>query len=428
MAIEKTVLKSVILSQKKRISNQNLIQRDVFETVLSAVKTPFVQVITGIRRTGKSTLLKQLRAEKTDNNYFINFDDNRLYNFEIEDFETLHEAFLELYGEENVFYFDEIQNIDGWEKYVRRLYEEGKKIFITGSNAKMLSTELGTHLTGRNIQTEMFPFSFAEFLRWKKLDWTPHDLYEPAKSAQIKNAFKSYAVSGGLPEYLQTDNSEFLKSLYNDIVYRDVIARYGIRQEKSLIELLHYLISNLTKEFSYNKLKDIIGFSNAITIKEYINYFEQSYLLFSINKFDYSLRKQLLNPKKIYVIDTGLANSISFRFSENMGQQLENIVFLQLKRLGLEVFYHRDTYECDFIVREKEVISAAIQVSMSLFDPKTKARELRGLLEAMLTYKLTKGLIISLDEEENIEMEGLSVAVIPIWKWLLTSDKSHFTL
>lgn len=427
MAIEKTVLMSVILSQRKHFSNKNLIQRDKFETVLSAAKTPFIQVIIGIRRAGKSALLNQLRANKKADNYFINFDDNRLYNFEIEDFETLHEVFFELYGEENVFYLDEIQNIDGWEKYVRRLYEEGKKIFITGSNAKMLSEDLGIQPTDISIQTELFPFSFTEFLRWKKIKWIPDDLYDPVKSAQIKTAYKAYVISGGLPDFLQTQNSDFLKSLFNDIVYRDIIARYSIRQEKNLIELLHFLVSNATKAYSYNKLKDLFGFSNAITVKKYITFFEQSYLLFSVSKFDFSLSKQLNNPKKIYVIDTGLANSISFHFSENTGQQLENMVFLQLKRLGLEIFYHRNSYDCDFVVRENEVITAAIQVSMSLFDPKTKAQELRGLLEAMLTHKLSKGLIISYDEEENIEMKGLTIVVKPIWKWLLLADKSEFS-
>jgi len=195
-----------------------------------------------------------------------------------------------------------------------------------------------------------------------------------------------------------------------------------------LIKLLHYLVSNATKTYSYNKLKELFGFSNAITVKNYINYSEQSYLLFSVNKFDNSVRKQLNNPKKIYVIDTALANSISFQFSENTGQQLENIVFLQLKRLGLEIFYHRNNYDCDFVTRDNEAITAAIQVSMSLIDPKTKAQELRGLLEAMLTHKLTNGLIISYDEEEIIEMKGMSIAVMPIWKWLLTADKSDFLI
>jgi uncharacterized protein len=419
MAINKDIIKNVIISQKERTLKIRLIKRDKQFEIEDAINTPFIQIVSGIRRCGKSTIIHQIRQVGKDKNYFINFDDNRLYNFDIGDFEKLNEAFLELFGEENTYYFDEIQSIRGWEKYVRRLYDEGRKIFITGSNAIMLSKELGTHLTGRNIQTELFPFSFKEFLRWKKVEVMKNDFHSPVKTAKIKNTFSEYLKIGGLPEFIQTSNHIFLKNLYDDILYRDVIARYKIKHEKTLIELLHFLISNISKEVSYSSLKNILGLSNAITVKEYISYFEQSYLLFTINKFDYSLKKQLANPKKIYVIDTGLANSISFQFSENLGRQLENIVFLQLKRLGYEIYYHKGKYECDFLIREKNKIINAIQVSQTLSDKQTRDREIRGLVEAMQTYNLNKALILTYEDKETINFEKFTIEVLPVWQWLL---------
>ncbi len=419
MSIHKDTIKSVIISQREQFRKVLYVKRDKLDEMREAFDTSFIQIVSGIRRSGKSTLIHQIKQLSKEKNYFINFDDNRLYNFDINDFEKLNEAFLELFGEEKTYYFDEIQNITGWEKYVRRLHNEGKKIFITGSNATMLSKELGTHLTGRNIQSELFPFSFKEFLRWKKVEVEKNDLYSSVKVAKIKNLFDEFMKLGGLPEFLQTSNHVFLKGLFDDILYRDVMARYNIKHEKTLIELLHYLASNLAKEISYNSLKNMLGLSNAITVKEYINYFVQSYLLFTINKFDYSLKKQLANPKKIYFIDAGLANSISFQFSENSGRQLENIVFLQLRRMGHEVFYHKGKFECDFITRKKNKILNAIQVCYSLSDKKTREREIRGLVEAMQEHGLVKALILTSDEKEVIQIDGLEIEVLPVWKWLL---------
>ncbi len=419
MSISKEVIKSVIISQREQVPETRLIERDLQKEIEDAIKTPFIQIVSGIRRSGKSTIIKQIQQRQKNGNYSVNFDDNRLYNFETEDFEKLNDAFLELFGEENNFYFDEIQNVKGWERYVRRLYNEGKKIFVTGSNALMLSKEMGTHLTGRNIRNELYPFSFKEFLRWGKTELEKNDIYSPVKIAKIKQLFIEYVKTGGFPEFIKTGNQIFLKSLYDDILYRDVIARYKVQHEKALIELLHYLVSNTSKEFSYNSIKNILGLSNAMTVKDYIGYFEQSYLLFTINKFDYSLKKQLVNPKKVYLIDTGLANSISFQFTENSGRQLENIVFLQLKRYGYEIFYHKGKYECDFLIRERAKIVNAIQVSQTLQDNNTRNREIRGLVEAMKSYGLKKALILTFEEKETIVVEELVIEVIPIWQWLL---------
>jgi predicted AAA+ superfamily ATPase len=377
-----------------------------------------VIILSGIRRCGKSTLLQLIR-QNSENKFVINFDDNRIVNFKVKDFELLYESFIELFGEENTFYFDEIQNVNGWEKFVRRLHNEGRKVFITGSNAHLLSKELGTHLTGRNIQLELFPFSFEEYLDFIGYEWARNDLFSTVKSSLLKKEFLNYLSLGGFPEYVQTKQIDFLKNLYDNILYKDVVARYNIRNEAALKELLYFLVSNISKEHSYTSLAKVIGVSNALTVKEYITYFENSYLLFSINKFDYSLKKQLVNPKKIYVIDNGLANSVSFSFTDNRGQQLENLVFIQLRQTFREIFYHREKNECDFVIFEKGDAINAIQVCWSLSENKTYEREISGLTEAMEIHSLKKGLIITFDEENEIVKGGKTIIVKPVWKWLL---------
>jgi uncharacterized protein len=417
--MQKEEIKKVIVAQNEVNKRINFIPRDKATSLSGGSKDPFIQIITGIRRCGKSTLVQHIRENNPEKNYSINFDDNRLVGFTSDDFEKLYEAFHELYEPENTYYFDEIQIVEGWERFVSRLYNEGKKIYITGSNATMLSKELGTYLTGRNVQNQLFPFSFNEYLRFKGIQLEKNDFYSPEKSTELKKAFRNYLLIGGFPEFLQTSHPLYLKNLYENIIYKDVIARYNIRNVRTIIEMIHFLISNISKETSYNALKKVFGLSNAISVKEYISYFENAYLIFSINKFDFSLKKQLANPKKIYSIDTGLANSVSFQFSDNFGRQLENVVFLQLKRMGYEIYYHHNKQECDFIIRENGKIKNAVQVCRSIENADTKSREINGLQEAMQQYDLYNGLIITEDEEEVIMLNECTIQVIPAWKWLL---------
>ncbi|NJO91125.1 MAG: ATP-binding protein [Chloroflexia bacterium] len=207
--------------------------------------------------------------------------------------------------------------------------------------------------------------------------------------------------------------------MYENVLYRDIVARYNIRNETPLKELLHFLVSNISKPHSYNSLKKVIGVANSETVKEYISYFENSYLVFTINKFDYSVRKQLANPKKIYFIDNALANSVSFGFSENKGRQLENLVFIEIRRKYREIFYHSDKHECDFLVFDNGKAIQAIQVSWSIENEKTYEREVNGLIEAMETHYLKEGLILTYDDEKEINIDNKTIKVVPVWKWLL---------
>jgi uncharacterized protein len=416
-------LKRVVVDQNEN-KKINLYKRELMDKVEDFKKTPFIIIISGIRRSGKSSLMEIIK-KKYENFYYLNFDDERLINFKIEDFEKLYDIFFEIYGESKLFFFDEIQLINGWERFVRRLHNERKKVYITGSNATMLSYELGTHLTGRNIQIELFPFSFKEFVVYKGLKLKKNEIHLREKRTKIRKLFNEYLKYGGFFEYFSTKQEDYLKNLYNNILFRDVISRHNlVNKEKILKELVHFLFSNISKEFSYTSLAKLLGLSNAITVKEYLKYFENSYLLFSISKFDYSLKKQLINPKKIYAIDSGLANIISFKFSEDMGRILENIVFLELRRKGLEIYYYRskDNSECDFIIRTGINITQAIQVTKSIEYEKTRVREIKGLVEAMKEHKLKTGLILTENEEDEFEIDKFKIVVKPIWKWILTKD------
>ncbi len=420
--MDKQDLKRVIVGQREAkreipfVDRDSRIQQDV------SASDPFIRIVAGVRRCGKSTLVEQIRNNRPESDFALNFDDNRLTQFSANDFEKLYEAFNELYDPQKTWYFDEIQNVKGWELFVRRLHNEGHKVYITGSNATMLSAELGTHLTGRYIQTELFPYSFPEFLRFEKVSLTANFMYSATKTTLLKKTFREYVLKGGFPEFLETGLPDYLKMLYDNIIYRDIVARHQIRNTQTLLQMAHYLLSNVSKEMSYNALKNNFGLSNAITVKDYIAYLEDAYLLFSINKFDYSLKKQLSNPKKIYCVDTGLAGMVSFTFSENYGRMLENIVFLHLRRNHANVYYHKNTYECDFLVVNQKRVEMAVQVCRSLYDSDTRKREIRGLLEALNQYGLKKGFIITEDEEESFEEDGCIIEVLPVWKYLLSEN------
>lgn len=379
-----------------------------------------IAIISGVRRCGKSTLLHEIRSKNTEKDYFFNFDDERLVNFKVDDFQLLYEVFIELFGKQSTFYFDEIQNVAGWERFVRRLYDYGNKVYITGSNASMLSRELGTHLTGRFYQQELFPFSFSEFLEFT-------GKYKPTKSnlsteekVQLHSRFLDYFSKGGFPRFLQTGNPQYLKSLYESIIYRDVMVRNGLTNEKEILELVHFAASNVSRLISYNGLTKVIGVKNATTVKNYLSFLENTYLLFLVNKYDFSVKKQIQNPKKIYFIDLGLVKQLGFHHSEDNGRLLENLVFIDLKRRGKQIFYHSNKHECDFVIKEKNRIVEAIQVCWTLHDQITKKREVDGLVDALTCYNLKEGTILTDDEEDEIYVKEFKIKVLPTWKWLLS--------
>lgn len=412
--MDKNLIKQIILDQRATFERGgNFVIRVVPDNFIVSKK---IAVISGIRRSGKSTLLKQISGKLNTYGY-LNFEDERMLDFTYRDFNPLYEIFLELYGDQKNYLFDEIQNIRGWEKFVRRLFEDGKKIFVTGSNAKLLSSELATTLSGRYIKRELYPFNFKEFLDFKKFLFKKY--YDTKERAALIRYLNEYLEQGGFPEIVTGGNKKELEQLYQDILVKDLLVRFKIRETKAFREVALFLLSNISSPVSFGSIRNLLGIKSATTVKNYIDFFEEAYLFFSVYKFDYSIRKQIINDRKIYCVDTGLFNAVAFKFSKNSGKSLENAVFIELKRRGKEIYYHKDKNECDFILRENSRIIELIQVTYDIGDPKTRQREIAGLLEAAKTYKINKASIITLNQEESFKVNGVKINIIPIWKWLL---------
>lgn len=362
----------------------------------------YVLVITGVRRCGKSTLMHQLKKQQKANTAFFNFEDPRIFNFEPDDFPKLEEVI----GQSTEYYFfDEIQNTEKWEIFIRHLHDQGKKICITGSNASLLSHELGTRLTGRNIQIELFPFSYNEFLGFLKKE-------------NNADSFREYLKLGGFPEHLKTLNKELLQQLFKDIIYRDILVRHGIRNAKTLISIAQYLISNVGKIYSLNSIKNTFSVGSTNSVANYVQWFEDSYLIFSLPRFSWSLKSIEKNPRKAYVIDTAFASVNSLSFSNDQGRMLENTVYLHLRRKHTELFYFREKGECDFIVKQGTTISLILQVCNDLHNENLD-REVNGLLEAMDYFNKTEGYIITTDQKDELKKNGKMIHVLPAWEWLM---------
>ncbi|MFZ4428637.1 MAG: ATP-binding protein [Saprospiraceae bacterium] len=417
--MQKDALAQILIDQKDSFNrNRHLIAREV--DLAPYLNTRQIVVITGVRRCGKSSLLflikEKLGLEEAGYCY-LNFDDERI----ICDTAILDELYLlhlEMYQTEPVFFFDEIQHVPKWEKFVNRMYEKGLKIYVTGSNANLLSSEIATSLTGRNKTIALYPFSFGEFLqiRGKKR----RDLEKLASKdiSLLQAELNDYMHYGGFPLVVQENDLEIINHYFQDILYRDIIARYRIVQVNELKQIALFLASNTGKLFSYATLQKVSGVKSTSSIKSYVDYFEQSYLFSYLKKFDYSVKKQIMNPKKAFAIDPAVCNRLGFRFSENKGRMLENIVYLQLLRRKREVFYYSGKKECDFVIQEGLQIKEAIQVVHELHDLNAQ-REVEGLLEAMQTFQLKSGLLIVGHHLVKHFSVPDSITVMPAWKWLL---------
>jgi len=284
------------------------------------------------------------------------------------------------------------------------MLDRKKKFVITGSNAAMLSRELGTRLTGRHLNYELFPFSFREFLEFRK------------KKASLE-AFGEYLQDGGFPEFLRFKKPSYLQGLFMDIIERDIIVRHGIRNSKALVSMALFLLSNTGKEFSYNSLKNAFSLGSANSAISFVSFLEDAYLLFTLPKFDYSFKKQTVNPKKIYSVDNGLSRANSVSFSDDAGRMLENSVFVELRRNTKDLYYFKKRGECDFLVKTKDGVEKAIQVCYELSED-NKKREIAGLAEAMEEFGLKSGLILTYGQEDHFTVGGKKILVQPVWKWM----------
>lgn len=384
-----------------------------------AAALPHAVVISGLRRAGKSTLLAQLAHRLGEETfYYVNFEDERFLGFEADDANDLYSVLIELFGERRVFLIDEIQNVPGWERFVRRFMELGLKFYITGSNASLLSRELGSRLTGRYVPVELFPFSFAEFLRFRSYAVPDLTRLTTVEAARLQGYLNEYLRLGGIPEPLKYPELPLARTLYDDVLYRDIATRYRIEDVRALKELAFYLMSNPAGLVSFNKLKEQLRLGSVNTVKNYIEYLENSWLLFTVNVYDFSVKRQQVAPKKIYAIDTGLANAVGFFFSPNTGKLLENLAFLALRRRTSEVYYYTSPggYEVDFYLPETREL---IQVSQNLAQPATREREVRALTDALRGLGLTRGLILADANAKPVEMDGLTIEVRSLAEWLV---------
>jgi predicted AAA+ superfamily ATPase len=341
-------------------------------------------------------------SENPDPAFYINFDTPGLYTFELSDFGILDQV-IDGAGCKRLF-FDEIQVITGWELYVRQKLDEGFQVVVTGSNASLLSQELGTKLTGRHITKELYPFSFNEFVRFLQL---PPD----------RLALQQYLDNGGFPEYLRSRDEDILVALFDDILYRDIAVRYGIRDIKSFKWLLLYLVANVGNLVTATGLTKVLSIRSTSTVLDYFSFLEQSYLLGLMPRFSWSLRAQLVNPRKIYIIDNGLINAVSPSYTMDYGKKLENAVYWELRQQQKELHYFNESgYECDFVVTRKNKVESVIQVCWDL-NAENSAREERGLMDAMNFFKLNTGLIITQDKQDEIHRDGKQIHVVPAYRF-----------
>lgn len=420
--IEKHLIKQVLLEQKEEIAEifkEKIIQREIFLNIKGMVKSNLIKVIMGVRRCGKSVLAHQLLKGETYG--YVNFDDERLIGAKTGDLNDFLEVLKEIEPDFRYLLLDEVQNVEGWELFVNRLKRRGYNVVITGSNSKLLSKELATHLTGRHYSISLFPFSFREFLSYRGFSIKENDFYITEKKAGIKKALEEYLTLGGFPEVYKLEaKGNYLRELFDKIITRDIISRYNVKYIKDIKEIALYAVSNFSSPITYRKVKNIFEVKSIHTIKNYLNYLEEAYLIFQLNPFSFKLKEQIKQQRKIYCIDTGLINAIVPKTTPNYGRLMENLVFLELKRKNKEIyFYYEPSYEIDFLIREGLKIKQLIQVCFSIKDTTTRKREIKSLLKASYKLKCDDLVIITWDEEEEEKVESKTIKIIPLWKWLI---------
>lgn len=395
-----------------------------------------VITVTGPRRAGKSFLMRQMGSDlvgtgvKKENLLYVNFEDPRFTSLDtklMDQIFSTYKEFLAPRGDLYVF-MDEVQEVENWEKWVRAMHELKKaKLVISGSNAKLLSRELGTLLTGRHLDLSVFPLSFKEFLSFNGITKTDKlDLVH--LETDIKGLLRRYVEWGSFPEVaLSRQKKEILLNYFEDLVTKDLLRRFSVRKPQAMKALIKYYLSNAGNLTTFSSVEKFLKLS-ADTVEKFSGYFEDVYLIFFLKRFSFKVREQEKSPRKVYAIDTGLCNAVGFRFSENTGKLAENLVFLELQRRRArrpewELYYWKDEHhrEVDFIVKKGQEIAELIQVCWNVSDPKTKGREIRSLVKAMDALKKNEATVITEEYEAREDVTGSKkkITYVPLWKWLL---------
>jgi len=426
----KDIFKELIIEfQEKKLPK--IIERDI------AIPTNSGKIISiiGVRRGGKTyilfqTIKKILQIIPVEKVVYINFEDERL-DIKAEELNLLLEAYKELYPEislnEVFFFFDEIQNIEGWERFIRRIYDNySKKIFITGSNSKLLSSEIATSLRGRTITYTIFPLSFKEFLKFKDFKFENKYLYSMEKKTYIKKLFDEYMKFGGFPEVVKTKDNDLkikiLQEYFHVMIYKDLIERYRIKSPHTLKYFIKRVVETVGKPISvnniYNELKSQGYKVSKDSLYQFIDMIEAVFFALTVKKYSISMLKAELSQKKVYLVDNGFLTALTFSFLENYGKLLENLLVKELIAREYEIFYFKGKKECDFIAIKDNNITP-VQVSFSLQDKKTREREIKGLLEALKYLNKKEGIILTYEEKDELEIENRKIKIIPTYEYLL---------
>ena len=413
-AKKRIVMKTTILQQRAErdeLLSRPYQQRHTKYDAVELLQNPLIKLITGPRRVGKSVFALLMLQGK--NFAYLNFDDNQL--LEKWDEELAMTALDDVYPDYDFMLLDEIQNLPDWDLWVSKLYRRGKNLVITGSNAKMLSSEMATALTGRYLQIEMLPFSLDETMRWKNIS---PDREEQAAQAIV--LADDYMRNGGYPETIQARSitKSYLSTLFDSILLKDVAKRHNVRNTTDLYNLASYLLSNFCNPISANELAGELGLSSVATTKKFCNYLNEPYLFFYLPRFNNKLKLMNKAPKKVYVVDNGFVQSTAFNLSENLGRLLENQVFVELMRRGCipgqTLFYYRtrNDKEIDFVTRKDAKVEQLIQVCYDMTSGKTRKRELDALVEAADELNCDNLLVVTNAQQEKIEWKSRTINVI----------------
>ena len=418
-----TEIEKVLLEQQdelKVLEDEVLIHRP--EEDLINLKSKLAQVVIGVRRSGKSTLCFNALKKAGVHFAYANFDDERLEKLETKDLDDVLQTLYKIYGKFDYLFLDEIQNIDGWPLFINRLLRQKIHILVTGSNAKLLSTELASHLTGRHHKIELFPFSFKDWCEMKDLDYTR---LTTKNKGLISKAYEEYFCQGGFPELISGEENpkEYISTLVDNIITQDIKRRYNIRNADSLKKLAHHILNETPAIIVKDALMDIIGIKSERTLSNYLLYLNQTYLISTINKYS-SKSRERARSEKSYAIDVAFMDKRENAFSgENLGWRLETIVYLELlrRKAGTEndIYYFKNrSAEADFVVCDGNKTLAVYQVSYDISKEKTKKREIKGCIAGAKATKCNNIFLITDHESEIIEEEGYTIQVIPVWEWL----------
>lgn len=428
--MKKEIIKNIIKDFHKG-PIQDSKQRDI----LVPINIDKIITLSGVRRSGKTFILFEViknvisKGVSKERILYMNFEDERL-DLKQEELDLILQGYRELYPDISLskcyFFFDEIQNLSGWELFVRRVYDTiTKNIFLTGSNSKLLSKEIATSLRGRTVTFEVFPLTFKEYLRFNGIK---KDIYHSQTKAKIANIFEKFLFEGGFPEILnfkeKSLKTKTLQEYFDVMIYRDLVERFNITNIHILKYFIKRIFENITNPLSihniYNELKSNGYKIGKNYLYEYLVALESIYLFLILPKYSESVLKRELGEKKVYAIDNGLLNAVTFKFSNDYGKLLENVIFMELHKSGCQLFFYKGKRECDFIVLEKSKFRYVIQVAYSVSEKKTLQRETEGLAEACRVLGEKKGYIITLSEEKDLTVEDISIHIIPAYKFLLT--------